>query len=381
MRSPFGTNPTGGRPPGEVRPDELVAAVLVGVPDDDDGVASDTQDPVELPEDRLHPVEEGPVVRRVGDVVGVVADHRVVGPAIGMRLGERTTGHRERQLDVVGRVGRDEVDRALGQGRQDRQRVAEAKLQARWIEPARTSRVGRAEVRDQRPGAVTLGEELGHDPFVDRDPARIELDAQGVPGSAGDGRTQQGPADAGERVQDELAGPAEELDQPGHQPGRLVRAMGLARDVSELGRIRGGQHRLGEVQPLLTGQVVQLVGGMGGAAVVGHAVQRSRARSPRRPTVTASDRAGGRPLEWPACPPPTRVRGSSGERTRSPGSRRCSSRHPPAMPARSWSTARRASAPPVSSTRRSGAWPPSGSRCWSCAAAHTVPGPTARTPP
>ena len=112
------------RPSGEVRAGEHVAAVLVGVADDDAGVPARSQDPSALAEDRLHPLEEGRVVGAVREVRRVVADHRVVGPAVGMGDGEGPAGHRQRQLDVVRRIGRHEVDRHVGQTGQEGHGVA-----------------------------------------------------------------------------------------------------------------------------------------------------------------------------------------------------------------------------------------------------------------
>ena len=93
-------------------------------------------------------------------------------------------------------------------------------------------------------------------------------------------------------IEHQLAGLAEELDESRHQPRRLVRAMGLAGRVAELRRIGRRQHRLREVEPLLAGQLVELVGGMGRTSAVGHAVQ----RSPHFRGPTADHAAGG-PLE------------------------------------------------------------------------------------
>ena len=127
------------------------------------------------------------------------------------------------------------------------------------------------------PAAVALGGEVGDDLRVDRGPALVELDAERPPRAARDGRAEQRPADARERVEHELAGPAEELDQPGHQPRRLVGAVRLARRVPELGRVGRRQDRLREVQPLLAGQLVELVGGVGRRGG-----RRSRQRSRQR---------------------------------------------------------------------------------------------------
>ena len=88
---------------------------------------------------------------------------------------------------------------------------------------------------------------------------------------------EQRPADAGEGVEHELTGAAEELDEAGHQARRLVRAVRLARRVPELGRVGRRHDRLREVEPFLPGQLVELIGGVRGSAAVGHAVQRSRA--------------------------------------------------------------------------------------------------------
>ena len=127
-----------------------------------------------------------------------------------------------------------------------------------------------AEVGEVRPGAVALVGEVADDLLEDRGPARVELDPDGAPRSARDRGAEQRPADARERIEDQLAGPAEELDQPGHQPRRLVRAVDPAGGVPELGRVGGRQQRLGEVEPLLAGQLVERVGGVGGAPAVGH---------------------------------------------------------------------------------------------------------------
>ena len=60
-------------------------------------------------------------------------------------------------------------------------------------------------------------------------------------------------------------------------------------------------------------------------------------------------------VRWVRWPPPTRARGSWGERTRSRGSRTCSDRPRRALQGRSSSTGRRASARAASSMRRSAA--------------------------
>ncbi len=283
----LGDEPDGRGARRKVGADELVAPVLVGVADDDDRVATDPQDAIQLDEDRLHPIEERGVVGGIGEIGRGVADHRVVGPPVGVGLGQHAARHGARQLDVVRRIGRDEVDGAVGQCRQDGQGVTQAEVQARRVERTRPAGVGRAQVRDPRPRAVVLGEQPGDHLMVDRDPARIQLDADGAPRSTRDGRPQQCAADAGERVQDEVAGLAEELDQAGHESRRLVGAVGLAGHMSQLRRVRRGQHGLREIQPFLARQVVEVVGGMGGAAAVGHRRQRSRVGRGRWSWVTA----------------------------------------------------------------------------------------------
>ena len=154
--------------------------------------------------------------------------------------------------------------------RQDRQRVAGPQLETARIEPARAARVGGAEVSQRRPQAVPLGGEVRHDlsdrrsPSVDR--ARSRARASG----RGRCRAQQGAADARERVEDQLAGPAEELDQPRHEPGRLVRPVRLAGGVTELRRVGRREQRLGEVEPFLARQLVQRVRGVRRSPGVGH---------------------------------------------------------------------------------------------------------------
>ena len=187
-----------------------------------------------------------------------------------MRLRERAAGHRQRQLDVVRRVGRDEVDRAVRDAGQERERIADAQLQAGRIEPPRPARVRGAEVGQLRAGPIALRGEVADHRLVDRGPAGIEFDADGPSWPAGDGRSQERAAHPGERVQDQLTGPAEELDEAGHQAWRLVGAVGLACGMAELGRVGRREDRLGEVQPFLTRQLVELIGRMGLAACVGH---------------------------------------------------------------------------------------------------------------
>ena len=124
------------------------------------------------------------------------------------RLRQRTAGHRERQLDVVRRVGGDEVDAVGLQVGQQREGIAAAHSDPARVERALAARIGSAEIGEQRAGAVPLAEEVAHDRLVDRDPARIELEAECPARPAGDRRAEQRPADSGERVEDELAGSA-----------------------------------------------------------------------------------------------------------------------------------------------------------------------------
>ena len=65
--------------------------------------------------------------------------------------------------------------------------------------------------------------------------------------------------------------------------GGLFAPCALPRGVPELRRVGRRQQRLGEVQPLLAGQLVERVGGVGRAAAVGHRSQPSRRRSSQGP--------------------------------------------------------------------------------------------------
>ena len=143
------------------------------------------------------------------------------------------------------------------------------------IEPPRLARVRLAQVREHGPQSVALTEQVRHEAFVDGRPARVEFDADGPPWAARDRGAEQRAADPGERVEDELAGLGEELDEPGHQARRLVRAVGLACRVAELGGVGRRQDRLGEVQPLLARQLVERIGGVGKRTAFGHTAQRS----------------------------------------------------------------------------------------------------------
>ena len=146
-----------------------------------------------------------------------------------------------------------------------------------------------------------------------RDPARVELEADRPPRTARDRRAEQRPADARERVQHQLARPGEELDQPGHQPGRLVRPVDLPPVVAQLRRVGRRPHRLREVEPLLAGELVELVLG----------VRRPAGLHPGRVPVGP---VGGRPgdCRLPTirrCREGSSVAGSSGGSRSSRGSR------------------------------------------------------------
>ncbi len=93
----------------QVRPDELVAPTLIRVADDHEDIPSRSHHPVQLDEHGLHPVQVRRVVRGVGEIGGGIAHHRVIGATVGVCLGQDPAGHRERQLDVVRRIGRNEV--------------------------------------------------------------------------------------------------------------------------------------------------------------------------------------------------------------------------------------------------------------------------------
>src|SRR5947207_2440211 len=88
-----------------------------------------------------------------------------------------------------------------------------------------------AEARAARSEPVTSAEHVPDDALEHRRPPRIQLDPDRSTRTARDRSAQQGAADAGERVEHELTGPTEELDDPGHEPRWLVRAVRLARRV------------------------------------------------------------------------------------------------------------------------------------------------------
>ncbi|HEX7611254.1 MAG TPA: hypothetical protein VF371_00680, partial [Candidatus Limnocylindrales bacterium] len=99
-----------GRAIREIRAREDVSPLLIGVAYDNRRVSIRPQNAHQFDEDPLHPVKERRVVGAVGQVAVVLGDHGVVGSAVGVLLGEFPTGHRDRQLDVVGRVGGHEID-------------------------------------------------------------------------------------------------------------------------------------------------------------------------------------------------------------------------------------------------------------------------------
>ena len=185
----------------EVGPGEQVAPVLVGVANDDHRVAPVAQHPhgarrTTSPSGRGTPGSR----RRWRGRRVEVGDHRVVGPAVGVRLGQRAAGHRHRQLEVVRRIGGDEVDRVGRQRRQDRQRVADAQLQP-GLDRSRAARPDRPCPRSASSGpeSVAFAEQVPDHRLVDRRPARIELDADGAARPARDRGAEERPADAGER--------------------------------------------------------------------------------------------------------------------------------------------------------------------------------------
>jgi hypothetical protein len=105
---------------------------------------------------------------------------------------------------------------------------------------------------------------------VDRDPARIELEAKCTARPASDCRSEQRPADSRERIEDELVGSREELDEARHEARRLVCTVRLARVVAELGRVCRAPDRLREIEPFLPRQLVERVVGVRRATTVGH---------------------------------------------------------------------------------------------------------------
>src|SRR4051812_17244483 len=124
-----------------------------------------------------------------------------------MRLRQRTAGHRHRQLDVIRRIGRDEVDRTCFDRGQDGGRVADDQADARRIETALAAGIGGAEVSQDGPRAVALSDQVTNYVVVDRRPTWIELDPDRPAGAARDGGAEERPADACERVKDEVPGP------------------------------------------------------------------------------------------------------------------------------------------------------------------------------
>src|ERR1035437_3367440 len=85
----------------QVRTREDVAALLVSVSNYHRRIPVGPEGACQQSEDRLHAVEEGRVIGAVGQIAFVLGDHGVVGAPVGVALGELSTGHGERQLDVV----------------------------------------------------------------------------------------------------------------------------------------------------------------------------------------------------------------------------------------------------------------------------------------
>ena len=181
-----------------------------------------------------HAIEKRRVVRGVREVVGGIGDHRVVGPPVGVRLGERA--HRPWSWAAAGcRAGR---------SRRSRPSRPPASGSSASASPTLQLEARRDRTPGGHPGPRSQGRRApGPSPsrsadrssttlLEDRGPARIELDPDGSPRPTRDRRTEQRPADAREWIEDELAGPAEELDQARHQPRRLVRAVRLALRVA-----------------------------------------------------------------------------------------------------------------------------------------------------
>ena len=280
---------------------EDVVAVLVRIAHDHGGIAVRPKHPPQPAEGLLHALEVGGVVGGIGDVAGPVGHHGVVGAAVRVLHGKTAPGHGDRQLDVVGRVGGDEVHaRGLHRG-QELEGVAEPHLQPRRVEAALASRIGRAQVGHAGTSPVALPDQAVNDLVEDLDPARFDLEADGTARAPGDGCPEQRAADPGERVEDQLTGRGEELDQAGHQPGRLVGAVPLSQGVAKLRGIGGPPDRLGEVQPLLAGQFVEGVGRVPGAHP-SRLAGRCSARAPMR--VPVRRRSAGRDgAPDPCCKP------------------------------------------------------------------------------
>ena len=89
---------------------------------------------MQLAEDVGQAVEKGGVVGEVRKVRGIVSDHRVVRSPIRVRGGERSAGHRHRQLDVVRRIRGHEVYRRILDLREKRQGVTDAQLTSGRVE-------------------------------------------------------------------------------------------------------------------------------------------------------------------------------------------------------------------------------------------------------
>ena len=102
------------------------------------------------------------------------------------------------------------------------------------IEAPRSARVALPEVRELDPATFPVRERGRDDLAVDLGPARRQLEADGPPRPARDRGAEERAAHAREGIEDELAALGEELDEPGHQPRRLVGAVLLPERVPEL---------------------------------------------------------------------------------------------------------------------------------------------------
>ena len=236
----------------------------------------------------------------------MLGDHRVVGPPVGVLLGQRAAGHRQPQLRVVGRVGGDEVDRPVAQsageparrprpsrspdgskprgppGSAGRGRRAAARAPSR--SPARRAR----RARRSRPSAARA-----------RSPARVAAPRQiaaprSVPPTPANGSRTSSPALVKNSIRRAMS------------RGGLLAPCALRARVAELGGVGRGPDRLGEVEPLLAGELVEVVGRADGRpARAARSPSRGPARrAPGTPPIGSSARpAGGdRAAERPQAP-------------------------------------------------------------------------------
>src|SRR5581483_4797695 len=223
-----------------------VAAVLVGIAQDNGEISARLEQAKALAQDGLHCIEVGIVGRQVSEVGRVVGAHVVGGAPVGVAIDvARVIGHRLLEMDVIGRIGADEVERFIGEARAIGEQ-AEAIAEEKWIGAQ---------------GPAALGDDLA----IDLHPARVDLDADALAwrlGGLSEAGADQGAANAGKRIEDAAAGLGEELDEGLHQLGRLIGAMGLAQVVAEVRGIGGGDDAFGEEDPLVAGEVIEGVFGM-----------------------------------------------------------------------------------------------------------------------